>query len=45
MTKIFNFRLKIKGVEGNVAHANSSDPVTPPPPPKKKRELERAQDI
>ena len=29
MTKIFNFALKIKGVVGRVADANSSDPATP----------------
>ena len=30
VTKIFNFAVKIKGVVGRVAHAESSDPATPP---------------
>ena len=30
MTKVLNFGLKIKRVVGRVAHAKSSDPVTPP---------------
>ena len=36
MTKILNFALRIKGVVGRVAHAESSDPAIP-------QNLKRAQ--
>ena len=44
MTKVLNFGLKIKRVVGRVAHAKSSDPVTPAPPKKKFETCTRLRD-